>query len=165
MLKIKVIADNILNLTDARYFAAYGVDYLVFNQEEIPPQTIREIKDWVEGVSILLDVRTQLTPSLLDFILSLSPEGYVSDDVELLNDLKRQLPEANLFMREKNGNLVDLANKEAMPYVKLGSSPESLKEIIESENITGIIVEGEPEEKVGFKNFDELDEIFELIAI
>jgi len=30
-LKVQVIASNITNLTDARYFAAYGVQYLLFD--------------------------------------------------------------------------------------------------------------------------------------
>jgi len=56
MLKIKVFASNITNLTDARYFAAWEVECLGFNftqksESYIAPQSMKAIKEWVEGVS------------------------------------------------------------------------------------------------------------------
>lgn len=57
---MKLIALNINNLTDARYFAARGVEYLAFqfpnNLEEAPAvfKKIETILEWVEGVQILL---------------------------------------------------------------------------------------------------------------
>ncbi|MEM6966101.1 MAG: hypothetical protein AAF573_15150 [Bacteroidota bacterium] len=55
MLRTKVKASHITNLTDARYFAAWGVDWLGYNFDEgsahyIPPQNMKAIKEWVEGV-------------------------------------------------------------------------------------------------------------------
>ncbi len=55
MLKIKVKASLITNLTDARYFAAWEVEWLGFNFDEgsahyIPPVEMKAIKEWVEGV-------------------------------------------------------------------------------------------------------------------
>jgi phosphoribosylanthranilate isomerase len=53
-MKLKVYAADITNLTDARYFAAMGADYLGFHCDEGHPSfiakaKIREIMDWVEG--------------------------------------------------------------------------------------------------------------------
>jgi len=60
VLNRKVIAQNIINLSDARYFAAWGVDYLSFNT--IPDSDyfleldkVQEIKDWVEGPLCLIE--------------------------------------------------------------------------------------------------------------
>jgi len=164
MLKIKVIADNILNLTDARYFAAYGVDYLVFDIEKIAPQSIREIKEWIEGVKIFLDAEGQVTPAMLDLIINLSPNGFVSGSEALLDDLNSQFSELEFFLRQADGTLTNHIDKDELPYKKI-STTESIESLITSDKISGIIVEGEPEEKVGFKNFDQLDKIFELIAI
>jgi len=55
MLKIKVFANNVSNLTDARYFAAWEVECLGFNFDQgsesyIAPQSMKAIKEWVEGV-------------------------------------------------------------------------------------------------------------------
>jgi phosphoribosylanthranilate isomerase len=49
-----IIAHNITNLTDARYFAAKGVDYLVFNFEKdlpgfVDPLVVKAMNEWVEG--------------------------------------------------------------------------------------------------------------------
>lgn len=58
MLKIKVKASDIANLTDARYFAAKEVAWLCFNFTEgvaayIEPMKARAMFDWVEGPVIV----------------------------------------------------------------------------------------------------------------
>ena len=58
MLKIKVKASQITNLTDARYFAAWEVEWLGFNFDEgsdhyISPLAMKAIKEWVEGVQFV----------------------------------------------------------------------------------------------------------------
>jgi len=166
MLKIKVIADNILNLTDARYFAALGVDYLAFNLDNINPQSIREIKEWVEGVKVLLETNGELTPGFLEQLLDVEPDGIISQNQTLLNSIKEQFPETESFLRGEKGQLSQIENETASrPFVKVDGNEKSIKNIIESEEISGIIVEGKPEEKIGFKNFDELDEIFDLLSV
>ena len=58
MLKTKILAGSITNLTDARYFAAWEVEWMGFNlnaSEEtfMPPAQVMAIKEWVEGPNIL----------------------------------------------------------------------------------------------------------------
>jgi phosphoribosylanthranilate isomerase len=58
MLKIRVKADCISNLTDARYFAAREVEWLSFcfienHENYIEPIKARAMFDWVEGVRIV----------------------------------------------------------------------------------------------------------------
>lgn len=58
MLKTRIKASQITNLTDARYFAAWGADWLGFNFEEgndsyISPQAMLAIKGWVEGPKVI----------------------------------------------------------------------------------------------------------------
>ncbi|MDB4539191.1 MAG: hypothetical protein P8M17_05820 [Saprospiraceae bacterium] len=58
MLKIKIKASQITNLTDARYFAAWEVEWLGFNFDQgtehyILPQNMKAIKEWVEGVKMV----------------------------------------------------------------------------------------------------------------
>lgn len=58
MLTTKVKASSITNLTDARYFAAWGVHWLGFNLDSksdtyIQPQVMKAIKEWVDGVQIV----------------------------------------------------------------------------------------------------------------
>lgn len=68
MLKTKVKASRVSNLTDARYFAACEVQWIGFNLEQgteqyIAPQKMRDIRGWLEGPEIvgefgLLDAAT-----------------------------------------------------------------------------------------------------------
>lgn len=57
MLKIKVKAGSITNLTDARYFAAREVEWLGFpvgmGEGMIPPLETKAIAEWVDGVKIV----------------------------------------------------------------------------------------------------------------
>jgi phosphoribosylanthranilate isomerase len=58
MLPIKVLADNVLNLTDARYFAARGVFFICLNsersEEAISIAEMSALADWIEGPSVVL---------------------------------------------------------------------------------------------------------------
>ena len=54
MLKAKIKISQITNLTDARYFAAWGVDFLGFDinpesEHFSSPSIVAEISEWVEG--------------------------------------------------------------------------------------------------------------------
>ena len=58
MLKTKVKANSITNLTDARYFAAWEVEWLGFNlnpgaADYIEPMLLKAIKEWVDGVKFV----------------------------------------------------------------------------------------------------------------
>ena len=58
MLKTRVKASQITNLTDARYFAAWEVEWLGFNFDKgsenyIQPQIMKAIKEWVEGPKLV----------------------------------------------------------------------------------------------------------------
>ncbi len=58
MLTTKVKASQITNLTDARYFAAMGVDWLGFSldptaTDHVPPKKMQEMTAWLEGPAIV----------------------------------------------------------------------------------------------------------------
>ncbi len=58
MLKTKVKASSVSNLTDARYFAAFEVEWLGFTlspgeEGYCPPPTVKGIREWVDGVKIV----------------------------------------------------------------------------------------------------------------
>ena len=58
MLKIPVLVSDITHLTDARYFAAWGVDYLAYSIESgsdtfMSSNQIAAISEWVEGPEVL----------------------------------------------------------------------------------------------------------------
>jgi len=58
--KLKIKAGNISHLTDARYFAAYGIEWMGFNFKSSDPnkiniETAKTIIDWIEGPQIIVE--------------------------------------------------------------------------------------------------------------
>ena len=73
MLKTKIIASQITNLTDARYFAAWGVDFMGFCMDEdsensISPSKVKEIKSWVEGPQFFGEFHTTESKEYIEFM-------------------------------------------------------------------------------------------------
>lgn len=214
MLKTKVKASSVSNLTDARYFAAWGVDWLGFNFDEgseffIQPQQMRAIKEWVDGVKIVgefsyhstQDIKTaiqlldldaiqvgpfttveqlqELAGSLpiiheiivdaqsseQDLLLKLQAKtAYV--DSFLLNFDKNGIKWENILSEKKLSNSILSSICETFPVIiSIELAPSSLNEFLEIINPKGINLFGGEEEKTGFKSFDELDEIFEMLEI
>ncbi len=73
MLKAKVKAGGITNLTDARYFAAWEVEWLGFNLDpdavpHLSPQEMIAIREWVEGVRFVGEFNRQTAPELKEAV-------------------------------------------------------------------------------------------------
>lgn len=83
MLKIKVKASQITNLTDARYFAAKEVEWLSFNFQEgtdnhIDPMSARTMFEWVQGPRIVGEF-DNLTTAEINFYT----EGYQLQHIQV----------------------------------------------------------------------------------
>jgi len=176
LLNRKVIAQNITNLTDARYFAAWGVDYISFNTIPDSPfflttEKLLEIKEWVEGPQFLLETNALEMEEIADgFILSniysslpIVKESFFRITFE---DIQKGLPP---------GKYISPIDSAGINYLKQQASDEllgidlyfdvsslNIEEISQLENF-GIVIQGGEEEKVGVKSFDDLDEIYELL--
>ncbi len=80
---MQLIALNINNLTDARYYAARGAEYLVFNFpnsiDEAPAvlKKIETILEWVEGVKILLHCTTENFKLVETLSVPFNFDGYI----------------------------------------------------------------------------------------
>lgn len=213
MLKTKIKASSITNLTDARYFAAWEVEWLGFNLESgnesfISPRTAKTIQEWVDGVKTVgefglpteKEVRSALEFLDLDSIqlgmfadlslvqsladLTIFKEVVIDKETTpafLENHLESFAPFCNyfLFNFDKNGvswadlvayfpNLKDCVENLGLKFptlLSISANPNDLDEILENINIVGLNLKGGAEEKVGFKSFDDLDEIFEALEI
>ncbi len=172
----KIIAQNITNLSDARYFAAWGVDYLSFNiipdsEYSIEIDELKEIKEWVEGPKTLIE-STGL--EFLDF-----------SDGHILNSMYASLPlNKEAFFRinfeeyKKGlpaGKYIIKASQEDLSHLDSLSAPHdySVELFLDINNLSikdyehwpewGLVVQGGEEEKVGLKSFDELDDLYALL--
>lgn len=73
MLKTKIKASAITNLTDARYFAAKEIEWLGFNistngYNAMRIEDVAAIIEWVEGVKIIAEVDSIEPDSMADFL-------------------------------------------------------------------------------------------------
>lgn len=57
--KVKV---TVTNLSDARYCAGMGVDYLVFPADHVSPQRFKEMAGWVSGPQLGISLSSAQTP-------------------------------------------------------------------------------------------------------
>jgi phosphoribosylanthranilate isomerase len=212
MLKTKVKATAVTNLTDARYFAAWEVAWLGFNfntgeDTYIPPQTMKAIKEWVDGVKIIGEFGLQPAEDIMAAVDLLELDAVQLDtfaatetlqflhqqevpvikemvlaEASELNQLEPQLQEQSTYVDyfllnfDKNGIQWSSLHSQEIEQLKylserypvllsIGISGEEVLEMLDTVSIAGISVRGGEEEKVGFKSFDELDDIFEALEV
>ena len=181
MLSRKIIASNIRNLTDARYFAAWMVDYMSFDisantQSFIGPSNITEIINWLEGPAFIGNFSDHLNLEfLVENVKQLNLRGIITNHKEIAEQWNFENGE--LFYSVTDFELVKNLD------TKIITKPSSVESFINAghevyidsryfelellESLgkrTGLCLEGGEEIKTGLKNFDELDDILEFLA-
>ena len=212
MLKTKVKATAVTNLTDARYFAAWEAEWLGFNlnsgdESYIAPHEMKAIKEWVDGVKIIGEFDIQTAEDIIESVDLLELDGVqvgtfadshtlqllhqqeipvikeiVLTEIVELDQLEEQLSEQSTYVEnfllnfDKNGmhwkdlsadaiaQLEKLSNRYPI-LLSIGHNGEELLNMLEHLSITGISVRGGEEEKVGFKSYEDLDDIFEALEV
>lgn len=152
MLSKRIIASDITNLTDARYFAAQGAEFLLFQMDKISVSNVVEIKEWVEGIKILLSFNPNSIDSLEESLLRILPEAIVWKGEKNNDDFEFLSPYAKIFEWTDNGLLLD--NVEFY-YLKELSDVNS--------GYCAYIISGTEEKLTGVKNYEALDELFEKL--
>ncbi len=211
MLKTKIKAAQISNLTDARYFAAWYSEWLGFccdttSPNYVSPELLHAIRDWVEGPQIVGEFGAQDAAYIHEAVKSLNLDAvqvgffYDLEKLKMLNDLTviREIvidpneatdlpatldslsPFASYFLLEFNKNNIlfnDIKNNENYFNLNILKSlcekyrilfsinikENEVNELLEILQPEGLNVFGGDEEKVGFKSYDEMDELFEAI--
>jgi len=211
MLKTKIKASNISNLTDARYYAAWYVDWLGFDlrtsaENALPLAEVKAIKEWIEGPVIVGEIELLDFEKAKEMIAFLELEaiqvGMYAPMAQLQSFqdytiIKEVIVEPNMSASELEahiGEYFDVVSyflldfeKNGIDWQQLKEHPtfslEFLKKLCQRQNILlsinckpteiaaildslqpyGLSIKGGIEEKVGFKSFDEVDEIFEIL--
>lgn len=185
-LKTKVKAGNITNLSDARYCAGMGVEWLSFPADVVNPITFKEITDWVAGPQFVLEVTGATTEDAIRQYPVTSLEIRV-DQLQLMDHFPFmewfvRLPasawtvqkNALLKRRDKISYLVLELDKQEISIVKeiasyfkilIHQSDNHSVDLLLSLPIEGINVIGEDELKPGLKDFDKLASILEELEV
>lgn len=213
MLRTKVKASAVTNLTDARYFAAMEVEWLGFRLDGPPDSSIsllaaKAISEWVDGVKIVGEFEFPTAEEIETANGSLPFDAVQVGMFTPIEELKK-LPNITFFKEvvvESSTTDADLEahfetyaacctrflldfSKSAITWADLQTSsqlsigflkslfakhktivamdaqPGELVHLLDSLNPEGISLVGGSEEKVGFKSFEELDDIFECLEI
>lgn len=215
MLATKVLASGITHLTDARYFAAWEVDFLAFPvgeevTEGISWDYLNALREWVEGPAIVAEVgpiedgsawaellhQQQIDTALISSTApAAAPEKLREAGIEIIvhlpvaghqssDDIKEAIaehPQASLILLDFEqggitwndlvaGHPFSLAALDEMLHQRPcllqisldGNDPQALRD---AHALTGFAVRGSSEEKVGYKSFDDLDELFEGLEV
>jgi len=214
MLKTKVKASSITNLTDARYFAAWEAEWLGFDfdagsEEHIPIQNMIAIKEWVDGVKIvgefgamhsaadimaavkLVDLEAVQLGMLVESetAIELKDIAIIKEFVVQNDTTEEDIAEHfSTFAACTDTFLLDFSKsnftwevlqkseqitvdfirelcQEFKIIIGVDFSGDMIDEFLENILPLGIHVKGGEEEKVGFKSFDVLDEVFENLEI
>lgn len=192
-LKLSVKIGDVTNLSDARYAAGMGVDYIGFNinpdsEHFVTSDKVTEIINWVSGVGIIGEIGEKLP---------IEDNGYGSMLIETSNiELESKLDEyvfridANAATPNRIEDLICRASK-ARFYVlclspdKIEGNEAILKDLCQSYPIylstnfdkallekivtlikpNGIEIKGSTEDQPGFKDYDGIADVLEWLEI
>jgi phosphoribosylanthranilate isomerase len=182
-LKTNVLVENITNLSEARYCAGMGVQFLAFPMQHVDPKLCKDITGWVHGPEIAIDIQnnsnlsvdlneyqapyiicsvSQLTDGLQSaskFIVRLTPTEWNANKLFL----KQHHHEIDyLLFSEMNKESIDEASKEFKVFVAMKSN--SLSDLL-ALPIEGIALRGSDEMKAGLKSYEHLSEVLEELEV
>jgi phosphoribosylanthranilate isomerase len=195
MLKTLVKVSGIENLSDARYCAGMGVEFLGFPLAQIPFEKFQEIRQWISGVEIVGELIGPTTSETMNLIHQYKPDRIEVDSKANLIELKKLELPIILRVNLDSDNLPALFAS-AAPFVShfllMGDSKESLvgaesqveiwaaqypmilgldipdddlEEWVSQSSIKGIGLVSGKEDRPGFRDFTDLMTILEKLEI
>lgn len=195
MLKTLVKVSGIENLSDARYCAGMGVEFLGFPLAQLPFEKFQEIRQWISGVEIIGELIGSTTSETMDLIHQFKPDRIEVDSKANLIELKKLDLPMILRVNLDTDNLPALFAS-AAPFVShfllMGDSKESLlgaesqveiwaaqypmilgldipeddlEEWVSQSSIKGLGLVSGKEDRPGFRDFTDLMTILEKLEI
>lgn len=193
MLKTQVKVSSIANLSDARYCAGMGVDWLGFPLQEISLDRFTEIRNWLAGVQIVGEFMKASASQIKEMVASYQPDVIeIDSSVSLVAIQEIEVPKI-LRVNIDSDNLPAIFADSA-PYVThfllVGDSPDSLtgmeasveiwaaqysiilgleipdadlEEWVAQSSIQGIGLVAGQEDRPGFRDFTDLMTILEKL--
>lgn len=183
MAKLHIYASMVANLTDARYFAAKGVDVIGFDMDSrLTASELKTMVDWVEGPLFVAESSNTFVSNsdieswLESGVKKIAMPEYSMVDTSFPTIMKYQfIPDIeiaspsilhlDLPFDQWNPSLIEqikqtIAGKDC--YLDMPLSPLHIPSIISAVDPFGFIVKGGEEEKTGIKAFDHLDDLFDV---
>ena len=174
-----ILIRKIQHLTDARYFAAMGVDWMSMELTGDQKSFDRwhALKDWVAGVKLLAEFDFKNEDLLAKVIIDASPDGVVLDETtalfipgemkvfrEISNPSSSKIqPDDYWIISIDDASDFDSQQDDKQFFLKSNWDMEKLNEVISTGYHGGFCFEGTKEEMIGVKDYSEMDEVLELV--
>ncbi|MEJ2004922.1 MAG: N-(5'-phosphoribosyl)anthranilate isomerase [Cyclobacteriaceae bacterium] len=192
-LKSLVKLSNVNNLSDARYGAGMGVGMMGFPLDEgssVSIEQFKEITSWVEGPQLVAEFDDPDTNRILEVISSCHPDIIQLRETNLLSALshieipvilswpigKMEAvpqhftidylliePEGNAELSTAQKETIKILAKDYKVLLGAGINPANVMALIEELPVEGLSLKGGDEIRAGYKDYDELADILELL--
>ena len=177
MSRNQILVRNIKHLTDARYFAAMGVDWMSMELNSDPTSFMRwhTLKDWVEGVKLAAEIDAADEMLVSKTIIDARPDGIV---LTQLLDLEG-ISDAELFFDTHYINLekcptdsfsiihfdeieIDqiLSLDPSNTFIQHEWTVDELESLLNLGYEGGICFSGGEEDATGMRDYEVMDEMF-----
>lgn len=203
MRKYSIKASSITNLTDARYFAAQGVDFITFNinpesENFVPMETILEFKKWISGPRMVLECGDLEADTIIEIAEKLQIDCIEINfdyNVDAFHNYPFTIFEKVILTDEKTFDEVANRGRSAYKIIDCVTSGFTYEKVLENDwhelfyklseicpifiemqidknyladalqnmNPYGIQISGSSENKIGEKNYELIDAIFDSI--
>ncbi len=185
-LKMLVKVGEITNLSDARYCAGMGVDMLGFNLNPdadtyVSPECFKEITGWISGVRLVGEfgnashqvINKVISDYKLDMV-QMSDTNLISTLVLPIilqvNSLEKLLSGTHVegvqyYLLDDFVDIESLKTLSGHQPILIGNdiNAGNIISFLENTTIKGIALKGSIEEKPGFKDYDQLADILEVL--
>jgi phosphoribosylanthranilate isomerase len=191
-LKTFVKVGHISNLSDARYCAGMGVNLIGFNfdgEDSLSLETFREISGWLSGVEYVAEFSGTNTEGMISLLKDSEIDYVQVSDPILISPLTHYKPVILTCDIHKLSSLPDtldidyliIEGNESYPFthnirelinslgrchkilLSTGIAPDNVETIQEELTIHGIAMKGSNEIRPGYKDYDELADILEIL--
>lgn len=194
-LKTTVIINEVTNLSDARYCAGMGVDYIGFRIDEnhnkyVDLENFSEITNWVAGVLFIGETSIINNQNEVDYEVS----QLLIDDIEIITQYSGQsclwslsidkIEKYSSVLSSNNSKIAGIVLTSTTPsvsedhktsikslagqfdlFLSFGITSENVIALIEELPIKGVSLKGSNEIRPGFKDYDELADILEQLEV
>ena len=190
-LKLSVKIGNVTNLSDARYAAGMGVDYIVFNIDSssenfVSAKTFKEIINWISGIGIIGETgsapkgsKNEYPPFLLEtsnpadlennseFVYHIDAKNIAFDMLEnrLKTDKNVLFYVLEVTNKQLEDNVSGFSNLCSLFPIYLSSdfTEPVLEKVVNTIKPKGIEIKGGLEDQPGFKDYDGIADVLEWL--
>ena len=177
-----ILVRNINNLTDVRYFAAMGVDWMSMELNEDPHSFSlwHTLQEWISGVKLAAEIHTRDESVIAKAIIDTAPDGIISDTLDLIHltvGIELFLVTDKFSPGNDNGLFTRIIQHSSLSpgfdvasfdhperiYLEGEWIPEAIGTLISKGFRGGFCFRGSVEALPGVKDYSQLDAMIEII--